>query len=700
MNRIKFITLILLLICSSSFLVQESYATTRRYRIMWNDDPATTMVVGWEALSGTRHFVYYDVVDHGVDTALYSNRQGVTFANTHRGMDNRFAKLTGLSPNTSYYFVVGDELGKSQRYWFKTASNLPSSRLSFVAGGDSRNNRAPRQNANRIVAKLRPHAVLFGGDMTDGDSNTQWAGWLDDWQLTIGADGRMIPIMAARGNHEYSSQSISNIFNTTTNAYYAITFGNGLIRTYTLNTEISINGNQTSWLEEDLENNCDVTWRMAQYHKPIRPHVASKGEGNNQYTYWAPLFYEYNFNLVVECDAHAVKTTWPIRPSTLSGNDEGFVRDDEFGTTFVGEGCWGAPLRGNNDNKSWTRESGSFNQVKWIFIDQDKIEVRTVEVMDSTQTVSIATVNDSDIFTTPANLQLWNPPTGQVVTITRPKTSTSILHPISGNHYPILPTTIQVDVIAADTNGSISKVELFLDGSLIGTMTTPPYNINWTLSSAGQYTFQAVAYDNASNKKYSCPVKVTADNTILPPDWISFDANLNEAGHVEIRWETLAGLKHISYVVERSGTDQNFLSVKTQDYLGAQIQGVKYVYIDKDPLPGYSYYRIRSINRDGSHQFTNTKEIVRPGASESNFKVFPSPVPYPRSLSIDFFSVDQQQIQIRLFDGSGKEIVKMGKQVKKGHNWLQFKPGPISGGIYYLQIDIKGKAHVRKVVFR
>ncbi len=700
MKRTQFIATILLALCSLTLSIQEAHATSQRYRIIWNDDPSSTMVIGWEAVTGVRHFVYYDLTDHGTDTSLYNNRRGVTSANSHRGMNNRFVKLTGLSPNTIYYFVVGDELGRSQRFWFKTADNTPNSRLSFIAGGDSRNNRAPRQNANRLVAKLRPHAVLFGGDMTDGDSNSQWAAWLDDWQLTIGTDGRMIPIIPARGNHEYSSQTIKNLFNTTSDAYYAITFGGNLVRAYTLNTEIAINGNQTSWLEEDLADNCGVLWRMAQYHKPMRPHVASKGEGWNQYTYWSPLFYEFNFNLVVECDAHTVKTTWPIRPSTGSGHDEGFVRDDEFGTTFVGEGCWGAPLRANNDNKNWTRESGSFNQVKWIFIDPDKIEVRTILVQDSAQTASVGTVSDANIFTPPANLQLWTPSSGQVVTVTRPKLTTSILHPISGNHYPSLPKTIQVDATAADTNGSVSKIELYLDGTLIGTMTSPPYNINWTLSAPGQYTFQTIAYDNANNKRYSCPVKITADNTVLPPAWNSFEARLNSNSHVEIRWETVAGIDHDYYYVERSGTDQNFVNLKTQDYLGGQIQGVKYFYIDKEPLPGNSYYRIRAVAQDGSYQFTNTKEIIRPGSSESNFKVYPSPVPHPRSLSIDFFSVEDQEITIRLFGGGGKEVVKMNKKVEKGRNWIQMKPGPIPGGIYYLQIDIKGKANVRKVVFR
>ena len=225
----------------------------------------------------------------------------------------------------------------------------------------------------------------------------------------------MFPIIAARGNHEGSNNSIYNLFDVpSSSVYYAITFGDNLIRTYTLNTEISISGNQTTWLNNDLSANNNVTWKIAQYHKPMRPHVSSKSEGNNQYNNWAQLFYNNDVRLVVECDAHTVKSTWPLRPSTSSGSDEGFIRDDQKGTVYVGEGCWGAPLRSNDDNKTWTRNSGRFNQFKWIFVDAQKVETRTIRTDNASQ---VGEVSNSNVFQIPSNLDVWNPSNGSVITI-------------------------------------------------------------------------------------------------------------------------------------------------------------------------------------------------------------------------------------------------------------------------------------------
>ncbi|WP_405207564.1 T9SS type A sorting domain-containing protein [Aquimarina sp. LLG6339-5] len=406
----QFITLTLIL------LGLQLQASNDKYRLTLRGNPSTSIVVGWNQSSGSNPTVYFGTTDYGTNYSNYPNSKSPDRIVSYKGMNNNFARLTGLQPNTAYYFVIRDSQGTSERFWFKTAP-ADKSRLSFIAGGDSRNNRTPRQNANRLVAKLKPHAVLFGGDMTDDDTNSQWQTWFNDWQLTTASDGRMFPIVATRGNHEDSNNSVYNLFDTpSSSVYYALTFGDNLVRTYTLNTEISVSGNQTTWLRNDLNSNTNVIWKMAQYHKPMRPHVSYKSEGNSQYNNWAQLFYDKGVKLVIECDAHTVKTTWPVRPSTGSGNDEGFVRDDQNGTVYAGEGCWGAPLRSNNDNKNWTRNSARFNQFKWIFVDENKIETRTIQVDNASQ---VGSVSNSNVFQIPSNLDIWNPSNGSVVTINK-----------------------------------------------------------------------------------------------------------------------------------------------------------------------------------------------------------------------------------------------------------------------------------------
>ena len=119
-------------------------------------------------------------------------------------------------------------------------------------------------------------------------------------------------------------------------------------------------------------------------------------------------------NLVIECDSHMVKRTWPVRPSKEQGSDQRFIRDDENGITFIGEGCWGAPLRKNDDDKQWTRASDSFNQVNWMVVSEEKITVRSVKV-DNIQNSKMVT--DDNPFETPEGMEIWSPDSGKIVNV-------------------------------------------------------------------------------------------------------------------------------------------------------------------------------------------------------------------------------------------------------------------------------------------
>lgn len=385
-------------------------------RVMYLDDPATSFTIGWQYFSKTKipDQLAYGTDDFGEDFDSYPNKMRLQKTTSYKGIKTAFVKLENLEPDTRYYFVIKNSFGVSRRYYTQTLPDDRNARISIVAGGDSRNNRGPRQAANLLVSKLKPHFVYFGGDMTNLDFGFEWNRWLDDWQLTTSTDGRVTPIVAARGNHERSNRVLREFFDLPASNYYALSIADGLIRAYVLNTESSIAGEQTEWLESDLEEHQDSDWRLAIYHRPMRPHVQKKKEGTNQYTYWAPLFHKYKVDLVVESDSHTSKSTHPIVPSLDPDSEEGFVRDDANGTVFVGEGCWGAPLRDADDAKSWTRDSGSFNQFKWIFVDRQNIEIRTVKVDNA---VDVEQLEEENRFTIPDGIDLWNPSEGEVQTL-------------------------------------------------------------------------------------------------------------------------------------------------------------------------------------------------------------------------------------------------------------------------------------------
>lgn len=422
-------TLLLLLLLTFSGFANLS-AETGRYRLSWRDDPATTMTIGFEFSAGTDVYVAFGERFGGTDPAAYPIKVGPAQTVIAQGMRTCFVRLSGLNPETIYHFIVVDDRGVSRPMSFETAPNRIDRRLSLIAGGDSRNNREVRQNANRMVSKLRPHAVFFSGDFTNTDGPTEWGQWLDDWQLTISPDGRCYPIVPARGNHESDNSSIHQLFDLPSpEIYYSLNFCDGLLSLITLNSMISVQGEQLVWMKKELGRYEKSRWKMVMYHNSMRPHTARKPERNDLVRYWAPVFYQYGVDLVMESDAHVVKQTYPIRPGGGLDSDEGFIRDDARGTTYIGEGGWGAPLRTTDDNKKWTKASGSFNQVKWVWVSANQLDVRTVR---TDRPASVAAVSESDRFRVPAGLDLWAPTGADVLVLGKGSMGAIIAAPSPG----------------------------------------------------------------------------------------------------------------------------------------------------------------------------------------------------------------------------------------------------------------------------
>jgi len=594
-TTLRILTMLLVLVMAK----QNAYATVDKFRVMFNGNASYEATVGFNSVNGNNPILYYSTNPINVNQLGNYNSQIPDVSTSYITMDINFVRLTGLSPATRYYFVIQDSNSTSDEYYFETISDNPLDRISIIAGGDSRNNRTPRQYGNMLVSKLKPHAVMFGGDMTDNGTTTQWEDWLDDWQLSIDSDNRITPLVATRGNHEANDVMLTQIFDISATNYYAVTMGGNLVRLYTLNSEGIISGNQTTWLENDLNNNSNFIWKMAQYHKPMRPHVSYKAEGSNQYAYWSDLFRDHNVNVVVECDAHTVKSTWPVVPCSGGINcDEGFERDDANGTVYIGEGCWGAPLRTNDDGKLWTRDGGSFNSFKLIFLDQGKIEIRTVKLDNAP---SVGTVNLNDRFNLPLSLDVWTPANGGVIEIIKAQADAPTIAfttPQSNDSFYTF-NPININVNASDINGTVTQVEFFIDGVSQGLDNTFPFGFNsWNPSSYGNYQISAIATDNDG---LTSPL-VSINIQVLDPSFQSTTTQINASSD--------DAEEGVNFNVNTSNYD---LELVYDTYLGDgnQIVGLRFTNVNIPPnaviLNSYVQFTADEVN-NGAIDLTITGE--------------------------------------------------------------------------------------------
>ncbi len=311
--------------------------------LTWQNDTNTTMTVTWQtSLPNSGDFVFYDNISRGGVASTYNyNTTGINF--TYLGASGyiHVVELTGLTPNTVYYFICGGPVeGYSNERSFRTA---PSSAVDvrFVAGGDSRSQPAQRELISQAMATFNPSFVMHSGDMiSTGTSQAQWDTWFNDLHNNwIGDNNLTIPIIPAIGNHEGNSINYYSQFALPGNEmWYSYNWGPD-IHISVLSTSPTVPGAQTTWLEADLAAHANYTWKFAVFHIPAFPATRPAGHPD-VVTEWIPLFDKYHVDIFFVGHDHAYLRSKPIN-WTASQTEPQLYKN---GTMQVVSGGWGAPL--------------------------------------------------------------------------------------------------------------------------------------------------------------------------------------------------------------------------------------------------------------------------------------------------------------------------------------------------------------------
>jgi len=369
--------------------------------LTWIKDPATTMVVQWQAPAGT-----------GLPRLEYQAKGGSEWltaqgtADEVQGFEVHRVYLEGLAEDSDYLFKIQ---GDKREYAFKTMPQKLTRPVKMAIGGDAYFPGASEifHRMNRVVAFEKPDFVVIGGDLayTIGGKNflkgpdwalARWQAFLRDLQRSLGQGGRLIPMLFLVGNHDVDKLKNQRgkpelfyeifTFPQKGKAYRELNFGDylSLVMLDTGHTW-GVEGDQTAWLEKTLRV-LQTAYVLAAYHVAAYPSYypfSGKTEELIRKN-WVPLFEKYQVPFAFEHHNHAFKRTHPIK--------EGKVHPD--GVTYLGDGAWGVPLRQvKSPEKTWyLAKSASVNSCYFVTLTEEKclIEAKNAkgEVIDQVERIN------------------------------------------------------------------------------------------------------------------------------------------------------------------------------------------------------------------------------------------------------------------------------------------------------------------------
>jgi hypothetical protein len=180
----------------------------------------------------------------------------------------------------------------------------------------------------------------------------------------------------------------------------------------------------------------------------------------------------------------------------------------------------------------------------------------------------------------------------------------------------------------------------------------------------------------------------------LPVRLISFNANA-KMGFVYLDWQIAQRVNNEIYTIQRSANSRVFEDI---GFVRSENKD-KYEWIDKSPLQGVSYYRLKRQDDKGNIEYSQIEAVNLLDIIKEGVTVVPNPSS-GEAILIVLQSVPQENVFLSIVDALGKEIYESATRTDtNGRADIQVRK-TLSKGVYIAQIRTANKIYQEKIVVR
>lgn len=219
------------------------------------------------------------------------------------------------------------------------------------------------------------------------------------------------------------------------------------------------------------------------------------------------------------------------------------------------------------------------------------------------------------------------------------------------------------------------------------------YNRNGTGTANGTGSITSTSFSAWGN--VFTLANATGGVNTLPIELVSFSAN--QAGdEVKIDWTTASEINNDYFTVERSVDGLEYTGILTLPGAGNSSGFREYHAVDRNPVNGISYYRLRQTDFDG---VTETFDPVKVEFNKRyNLSVFPNPV-VGNDLNIHMENFDVERVQIVLKRADGAVVLDRTMNGREFDGSLRLQDLDLPrNGLFILTLTADGEVYQQKLI--
>lgn len=192
-------------------------------------------------------------------------------------------------------------------------------------------------------------------------------------------------------------------------------------------------------------------------------------------------------------------------------------------------------------------------------------------------------------------------------------------------------------------------------------------------------------------------LEFTTDASLLPITWNSF-SGFQEDNAIRLDWSTESEINASHFDVEHSFNGEIWTAYEQRKAVGNSTVIQYYSYIDKSPISGVNYYRIKEVDFDGAINYSKIITVNYNSENKANrFWVASSNSDY---LTIYTDGLNSERFDIILADVNGR-IIQKWSQKNMENSGTQLEIFNLRPGIFYLSLfdEKEGKVEVVSFVY-
>ncbi len=184
---------------------------------------------------------------------------------------------------------------------------------------------------------------------------------------------------------------------------------------------------------------------------------------------------------------------------------------------------------------------------------------------------------------------------------------------------------------------------------------------------------------------------------LLPVTLTSFTGSyINHS--VILNWVTATEINADHFGIERSSDSQTFETIGSIAASGNSTVERSYSYTDRSPLPGRSYYRLRTVDIDGGWKLSKIISIQATASGIAFLGLYPNPV--QDELVIEWNARQRSNAQVSVVDMLGRVMQSAILVSVAGYNQARLRTGQLEVGEYFLKMQIDSEVLTQKFLKR